>query len=144
MFFSRPKPPHFTFQERIEQLKKAGFTVEAVNGSKFKVSRGDCAAIVEDSPGCPPRIGRAGCIIGNDIGYLIDGGFQKFWKTAAGKRAPALATQLTALHDFEDDLRAGLGLETWYNDALGTTFDLHQYDRLEDRDTGTPHHPWEK
>jgi hypothetical protein len=144
MLFSRPKPPHFTFAERLEQLKKAGFSIEAIHGSKFTIGRECCAAVLEELPGRSPRIGRAGWIVGGEIGYLVDAGFQKFWKSPGGKRSPALATQLTALHDFEDDLRAGLGLETWYNDALGTTFDLHQYDRLEDRDTGTPHHPWEK
>ena len=41
-----------------------------------------------------------------------------------------------ALHEFDDDLREGLGLTTLYNQALGTTCDDHLYDRVEDRDAG--------
>lgn len=144
MFFSRPKPLHLTFAERLEALKKAGFSVAPQQDSQVKVVRNGCAAIVEDAPHAPPKIGRAGLLMGGEIGYLIDGGYQKFWKTASGRCAPALASQLSDLHSFEEDLREGLGLESWFNESLGTTFDLHQYDRLQDRDGGVPQRPWEQ
>jgi hypothetical protein len=143
MFFRRAKPLQLTFAERLEALRKAGFSVEPQEGDRFKIGRNGCAALVEDAPGGPPRIGRAGLLMGSEIGYLIDRGYQKFWKTASGRCAPALASQLSELHSFEEDLREGLGLESWFNESLGTTFDLHQYDRLQDRDSGVPQRPWE-
>jgi len=68
-----------------------------------------------------------------EIAALVDGGYQKFWR-AGNRRVPALAQQLKALHDFEEDLREALGLESLYNTSLGTTNDLHVYDRLAGRE----------
>ena len=73
---------------------------------------------------------RVGIEVQGEIATLVDGGFQKFLETSAGVREPALASQLKDLHDFEEDLRAGLGLTSLYNQALGTTFDRHAYDGL--------------
>lgn len=73
----------------------------------------------------------------------MDGGFQKFWRVGNARKAPALASQLRALHAFEEDLREALGLESLYNTSLGTTNDLHQYDRVEGRDQGVSVHPWQ-
>jgi len=46
---------------------------------------------------------------------------------------PALASQLHALHGFEEDLRAALGVDSLYNTSLGTINDVHNYDRVEGR-----------
>ena len=46
----------------------------------------------------------------------------------SGKVKPALASELKALHDFEEDLKEGLGLETLYNEALGTVSTYYLYD----------------
>ena len=129
MFFRRPKPPHITFAERLETLRKLGFTVEP-HGDAYEAGRNGCAAMIRES-----GIGHAGWLVGGEIGYLVDGGFQKLWKTDSGKRGPALASQLTALHQFEEDLREALGVESWFNQSLGTTCDLHVYDRLQGRET---------
>ena len=59
------------------------------------------------------------------------------------ERIPALAPQLQALHRFEEDLKEGLGLISLYNEGLGTTSDLHLYDRVRGRDAGV-HRPWER
>lgn len=141
MFFRRPKPPRITFAERLEGLREAGFTVEAQRGAQFEVSRDGCAAVVAEGG---PEIACAGWLIGDEIGYLVDGGFQKFWKTPSGECVPALASQLSALHAFQEDLREGLGIETWFNESLGTTSDCHLYDRLQGRDRGLPRRPWER
>lgn len=79
-----------------------------------------------------PRIERAGWMVGGEIAALIDEGYQKFWR-AGGRDVPAQAQQLQALHEFEEDLREALGLESLYNTSLGTVNDLHQYDRLAGR-----------
>ncbi len=73
---------------------------------------------------------------------LVNRGYQVFWRTPAGRSLPAHASQLKLLHNFEEDLKEGLGLPSLYNESLGTTSDLHLYDRVEDRDQGI-HKPWE-
>jgi len=109
-----------------------------------RVSRDGMAALVTDTPGQPPHVDRAGLIMGDDIGRLVNGGYQMFFATPKGKRTPALASQLTKLHAFEEDLREGLGLISLYNTSLGTISDLHMYDRVEDRDHGGPAKPFIK
>ncbi|HXG34333.1 MAG TPA: hypothetical protein VNJ11_13280 [Bryobacteraceae bacterium] len=138
MFFRRetPKPP--TFAERLESLRGAGFTVEALAPGRARVRRGECAAIVEDAPGSSPRIERAGLMLGDEIALLVDGGYQKFFLTPQGRRKPALAAELKSLHDFEEDLREALGLPSLYHESLGTRFDLHLYDRLKGRNGQAP------
>jgi len=70
--------------------------------------------------------------VNGEIAALVDRGFQKFWR-AGDRSVPALAQQLKALHEFQEDLREALGLVSRYNTSLGTTNDLHLYDRLSDR-----------
>ncbi len=70
----------------------------------------------------------------SEIATLVDGGFQKFLRTESGHQFPALATDLKALHDFQEDLRETLGIQSLYNQSLGTTCDAHNYDRLSGRD----------
>ena len=82
-------------------------------------------------------------MMAGEIGLLVDGGFQKFWHTSSGRKAPAIAGQLKTLHAFQEDLREALGLESLFNEALGTVNDLHLYDRVKDRDQGVPKRPWE-
>jgi hypothetical protein len=125
MFFRRKRPHNPTFEERLGNLNRMGFGVERLEASRACLRRGACAAlVVEDA------ILHAGIEIQGEIAVLVDGGFQKFLETSAGARQPALASQLKELHDFEEDLRAGLGLTNLYNQALGTTFDRHAYDGL--------------
>jgi hypothetical protein len=126
MFFRRKRPSKPTFDERLDVLKSMGFTVERLEGGRACLRRGRCAAIaVEDA------ILRAGIETQGQIAALVDGGYQKFLELPGGSRQPALAAQLKELHDFEEDLRAGLGLASLYNTALGTTFDRHSYDGLQ-------------
>jgi hypothetical protein len=66
-----------------------------------------------------------------------------FWKAPSGRRVPALASQLKSLHAFEEDLKEALGLTSLYNQGLGTTSDLHLYDRVEHRDQGDAQRPWD-
>jgi len=112
-----------------------------------RVSRGDCAvdlktALKEDS-GVVRSGDRAGILIGDAIGALVDSGFQKFFLTPSGKRKPALADELKELHAFEEDLKEGLGGASFYNQALGTVSTFYLYDRVKDRDRGTPKRVWE-
>lgn len=134
MFFRRTKLTQPTLGERLEALRQAGFSTDRQAGGRVRVSKKNCAATITDRPGQPPHIERAGWMIGGDIAVLVNAGFQKFWRVGDRLEAPALASQLQALHAFEEDLKQALGLESLYNTALGTTNDLHLYDRLEGRD----------
>jgi hypothetical protein len=134
MFFRRQTPKTPSFAERLEALRGAGFTVDALASGRARVQRGDFVAIIEDAPGSSPRIERAGMTLGGEIALLVDAGYQKFFLTPQGRRKPALAAELKGLHDFEEDLREALGLPSLYNESLGTRFDLHLYDRLKGRD----------
>ncbi len=134
MFFRRHKAVPATFEQRLELLRNAGFDTARQPDGRVKVSRNRCAAMIADVPDGLPRLELAGPMFGEDIGVLVDGGYQKFWSVGGKRRAPAVARQLEALHAFEEDLREALGLESLYNTSLGTTNDLHLYDRLDGRD----------
>ncbi len=139
MFFRRKTPRVVPFRERVESLKQSGFTVEFRGEGSALVARNGIGAVTEDV-----RVNKAGLLIGSEIGLLVNHGYQMFWETSSGKRMPAQAVQLHELHEFQEDLKEGLGLTSLYNEGLGTTSDLHEYDRVEDRDHSAPKKPWEK
>src|SRR5689334_7933422 len=112
MFFRREKPHNLTFEERISNVKKFKFDTQSESGGGVRLSRDGIAAIVTDVPGKRPHIDKAGLIMGNEIGVLVNGGYQMFFITPSGKRRPALAGQLQALHAFDEDLREGLGIDS--------------------------------
>lgn len=130
MLFRRKRPRTPTLEERLETLRSSGFRTTSQPDGRVQVSREACAATIEEAPDGGLRIQRAGRLSGDEMALLVDAGFQKFWQTSDGGRFPALAEQLQELHDFEEDLREALGLVSLYNTSLGTTNDLHLYDRL--------------
>jgi hypothetical protein len=143
MFFRRERPKTPTVQDRVETLRRNEFAVSERSGSLIRVTRGNCAADLDVSTGTLIVNGRAGILVGNDIAVLVDGGYQKFFRTAKGTKKPATAQELVELHDFEEDLRECLGLSVLYNEALGTVSTYYQYDRVQDRDRGVPKRAWE-
>jgi hypothetical protein len=144
MFFRNQKPKVENFEERIAGLKELGFVPTMESAGRCRVTRGGCGAVIEDLGGGKMGIGKAGVLVDGEIALLIHGGYQMFLRTPSGKEVPALAPHLKTLHEFDDDLREGLGLTTLYNLALGTVCDDHLYDRVEDRDAGPQHHAWDK
>ena len=143
MFFRREIPREPSFTERLDSLKKFAFTVSLLNSGRAQVSRDGIGAVIEDRPGQRPHVNKAGLIVCDEIGALVNGGYQMFWRTPNGNRVPALATQLKSLHNFEEDLKEALGLPSLYNESLGTTSDLHLYDRVEHRDEAPSPKPWD-
>lgn len=143
MFFRRERPKQLGFQERLDTLKKAGFTVAPLAGTRVRVSRDGCAAVLESASEMPRLVERPGVLMGEEIGSLTDGGFQKFLQTPSGKRKPALAAELKALHSFQEDMREAMGMVSLYNESLGTVSNFYLYDRLTDRDAGVPKRAWE-
>jgi len=144
MFFRRPRPADLTFQDRLEKLRQAGFTVEPRPDGAVLVSKAGCAVVLRENHAQVERLQRAGILIRGEIGSLVDGGYQKMFRTPSGFTKPALASDLKALHDFEEDLKQGLCLENFYNEALGTVSTYYLYDRVKDRDRGVPKRAWER
>ncbi|HTP85553.1 MAG TPA: hypothetical protein VMJ34_01335 [Bryobacteraceae bacterium] len=142
MFFNRVKPKVLTFRERIDSLAAAGFTTQADASGGVRVSRGECAAVVKEGPDGMPDVGKAGIRMGGEIAELVSAGYQMFLMTRSGRKQPARADQLHALHDFTEDLREGLGLESLYNQGLGTTTARHLYDRVDERDVAGEKEAW--
>jgi len=125
MFFRRPRPYIPTFSERVERLKQAGFSAENLPDGGVRIAKNGIAAIIDDK-----AIEKAGVLVGSEIGVLLNRGYQMFIETPSGKRLPAIADQLNALHEFEDDVKEALDLVNLYNTSLGTTSRKHNYDRL--------------
>jgi hypothetical protein len=143
MFFRREPPKQITFDQRMEALQKAGFVTSPAPAGRVMVTRDCYAAVLEDNAGAPRVVERAGILMPGGIGKLVDGGFQKFFMTPDGRKKPALASELKAIHEFQEDLREALGLVSLYNESLGTVSTQYLYDRVQDRDRGVPKRPWE-
>ena len=144
LFMAKPKErnPAPRLEQWIGRLKEASFAVQAQDGGRVRISKRGCAAVIEPSPSGEPQFGvRPGLEIGGNIAHLVDRGFQKFWQDG-DRRLPALAVQLQALHQFEQDLRAAMGLTALYNEALGTVSSRYIYDRLEGREKPKRHQPF--
>ncbi len=144
MFFRRAAVHKFDFQERVQNLKAFQFDSRVAGPGRVRVTRGGVGADIEDKGDGKVEIGKAGVLIGDEIGVLTSRGYQMFLRTASGKEIPALAPHLKKLHAFDEDLREALGLTSLYNLSLGTTSEAHMYDRVEDRDAAPHHQPWEK
>jgi hypothetical protein len=144
MFFRRSAPKKVTFDDHLSAARAAGFRTESVGGGRTRIERNGIACIAAPGTNDVPVITeRAGVVIGNEIGTLTDVGFQKFFTTPSGKRKPALAHELKEIQNFQEDLREALGLESLYNESLGTVSNLYLYDRVEGRDTGKHNKPWD-
>ncbi len=85
-----------------------------------------------------------GALFGQRVARLLDRGYQKFIKTPQFE-FPATASQLQAIHLFTEELKQLTGAINLYNESLGTTSDLYQYDRLKGREAAQPAplRPWE-
>jgi hypothetical protein len=143
MFFRRERSKSLTFADRLDNLRKSGFTVASAGNDATRISRGYCAVDIRESGASVDISDRAGIAMDNEIGVLVDGGYQKFFQTPSGRRKPALAEELKALHDFEEDVKEALGQVNLYNEALGTVSTFYLYDRVADRDRGVPKRAWE-
>jgi hypothetical protein len=144
MFFRREAPHVPSFDEHLQNLKKLGFTTSPDPVGGTRASRKGFAATVKDLGHGKVALGHSGLLVGNEIAHLVNAGYQQFFGTPSGKKIAALASHLTTLHDFDEDLREGLGLTSLYNLSLGTTSEAHMYDRVKDRDHQHGPAPWEK
>jgi hypothetical protein len=144
MFFRHERPKIPTFAERVNLLIQAGFETQSLPDDRVKVTKHGVGAVIGDEGKNQPEIERAGVLVGGELAMLVACGYQEFIEIPNGRRFPATAEQLKSLHDFEEDLKAALGLVSLYNTSLGTTSRKHQYDRVNKRDSGQQPKPWEK
>jgi len=143
MFFRHQRPQVLSFDDHLSKARAGGFNVQAGSGGT-RIERAGVACIVrEGQGGIPTMVESPGIVMGNEIGGLTDGGFQKFFRTPHGKTKPALAEELVAVQNFSEDLREAFGLTSLYNESLGTVSTQYVYDRVKGRDSGTTPKPWE-
>lgn len=143
MFFRRESKKKLSFEDHLNSARNAGFKTSSSSGGT-RIERDGIAAIFRAGDGdVPVVVERAGVTMGSEIGSLTDGGFQKFFMTPSGKRKPALAEELKAIQNFQEDLREAFGLTSLYNESLGTVSNKYLYDRVEGRDDAPHHKPWE-
>lgn len=143
MFFRNQTPKIPSFDERISGLAQFSFTTQQEPGGGRRVIRKGYAAVAHDLGDGKVGLTAPGVLLGGEIAGLVNLGYEMILRTPSGKELAAQASQLQALHAFDEDLREGLGLTSLYNVALGTTTGEHLYDRVADRDQPHHHRPWE-
>lgn len=141
------------FQELLDALRAHSFEVAPYKGvaDGMMVSKGSVAAVIVpgntdpkwDSGGARLAV-TPGILVRGEIARLLDRGYQKFIKTSQYE-LPATAVQLHAIHDFTEELNLVTGAMGLYNESLGTTSDLYEYDRLRGREQPQPQpaRPWD-
>jgi hypothetical protein len=132
-----------SFNDVLSMLGNQRFDVApAQEGAKrapgaVQVRKYGCAAEIAPAPsgssGPVQIITRPGWFLGGEISRLVDRGYQKFLKTSR-LEIPASADHLRAIHEFSEELKEATGATSLYNESLGTTSDLYQYDRVMGRE----------
>ena len=132
-----------TFDQSMETLGQRGFTISTFQGSAggMLVSKYGVAAVLTAAPadaeGSPATFAeRPGILVKGEIARLLDRGYQKFIRTSQFE-LPATAAQLHAIHQFQEELTQAVSGTSLYNESLGTTSDLYEYDRLLGREEDT-------
>jgi hypothetical protein len=143
----KKKSGHPDFDQTLEQLRGHGFEVTQFAGvpGGMLVSKHGAGAVLVAVKGAPAAYAvTPGILVRREVGRLLDRGYQKFIKTSQYE-IPASATQLQAIHAFSEELKQVTGAISLYNESLGTTSDLYEYDRLSGREAPEPaaHRPWE-
>jgi hypothetical protein len=131
------------FDQVLNNLRDHGFDVQpypAVAGGVLVSKHGAGAVLVAATPSKDAEtavpaafVERPGVLVCGEVARLLDRGYQKFIKTSQFE-LPASATQLQAIHLFSEELSQLTGAISLYNESLGTTSDLYQYDRLKGRE----------
>ena len=122
----------------VESLPGAGFLVRSTGGV-VRVERYGCAAELRRTPDGGYQMTLLPSVLVNGLfSRLWDAGYQKFLLTDDGRKFPALAGQLADLRRFNEELRAAMGIPTYYNEALGSTCHVTTYDRVKGRPGAVP------
>ena len=135
------------FEQTLDALRAHSFDVATyadAAGGMLVAKYGAGAILVPGANGTVAFWERPGALINGQVARLLDRGYQKFLKTAQYE-FPATAAQLQAIHRYSEELSQVTGAISLYNEALGTTSDLYEYDRLNGREAPEPQptRPWE-
>jgi len=138
-----------SYQDAVTWFRDNAFEVTEAPGAsnrvflrKYKVS----AAIERKPDGAVKIFAYPGYLIGGEISKLVDLGHQKVLRTSKADY-PATAEHLTALHNFSEELKQGIGATSLYNESLGTVSESYVYDRVRGRDlpeSERPKRPWQE
>jgi hypothetical protein len=122
----------------IESLAALGFAVGSTRGV-VRVEKYGCGAeFRKGADGLYQMTIIPTIMIKGQFTRLWDAGYQKFLLTDEGQKIPALATHLENLRKFNEELRAALGIPTFYNEALGSVSQISVYDRVRGRKGAVP------
>jgi hypothetical protein len=137
------------FDQALEILRAHGFDVVSFAGvaGGMLASKDGAAAVLVASPTKDAAAAfavRPGALVQGEVARLLDRGYQKFIKTTKFE-LPATAGQLQAIHRFDEELKLLIGATSLFNESMGTTSDLYEYDRLKGREAAQakPVRPWE-
>lgn len=135
------------FEPVLDALRAHSFEVApfaSPAGSVLVVKHGAAAILMAGEDGSVVFVERPGALVGAEVARLLDRGYQKFLKTSRFE-IPATASLLHAIHLFSEELKRVTGAIDLYNEALGSTSDVYQYDRLKGRQVAGPvsASPWE-
>jgi hypothetical protein len=131
------------FEQTLDILRSHSFDVAPQAGvaESMLVSKHGAAAVIAPAKDAPAAfIERPGALIRGEVARLVDRGYQKFL-VISKYELPATAAQLEAIHKFSEELKQWIGAIDLYNESLGTTSDLYQYDRLRGREDVIPEPP---
>jgi hypothetical protein len=135
------------FDQILETLRAHSFDVTPsgeVAGGVLVSKHGAGAMLVaqEHEPAAAFAVA-PGALVKGQVARLLDRGYQKFIKTSQFE-LPATASQLHSIHLFTEELKQLIGAIDLYNESLGTTSDLYEYDRLQGREGAhpVPRRPW--
>ncbi len=135
------------FDQTLETLRDRAFDVtpsSQVDGGALVSKYGAAAVLVPVEGATAGFAVGPGILAGGSVARLLDRGYQKFIKTSQFE-LPATASQLQAIHLFAEELKQLTGAIDLFNESLGTTSDLYEYDRLKGRDAAHPAaaRPWD-
>lgn len=138
-----------SFEQDLAELRAHGFEVSGfqsvANGMQVTKNGVGAVLVPETREGGGSALAvTPGIVVRGEIARLLDRGYQKFIKTAQYE-LPATAIQLQAIHAFTEELNQVTGSLGLYNESLGTTSDLYEYDRVGGREAPQPKakRPWE-
>ncbi|MFZ0337704.1 MAG: hypothetical protein WAL45_06700 [Terracidiphilus sp.] len=145
----KPKSGHPSFNQTLDLLRSHGFeAVPSAGVAGGVLISKDCVGAVlvpapEKADAAVALAVHPGVLVRGEVSRLLDRGYQKFIKTSQYE-LPATATQLQAIHAFSEELKQLTGAISLYNESLGTTSDVYQYDRLMGREDAQPApvEPW--
>jgi hypothetical protein len=122
----------------LEALPSKGFQVSSTRGV-VRVEKYGCGAEFRRVPNGRFQMTIVPSIVHDEqFTRLWDAGYQKFLITDDGRKLPATAQQLENWRKFNEELRYALGVPTYYNEALGSTSQVTEYDRVQGRPGAVP------